>query len=378
MKLDSIQISQFRNLTDVDLSPSPSLNLVYGDNGSGKSSILEAIHFLGFGRSFRTSKPKHVIQEGKSEFSVFAKCSSESLEGEQRQSRRLGIGRNAKEEFTCSIDGQRSNRIADLVSLLPVQIFTPQSIDYMIGSPSARRKFLDWGLFHVEHSFADLSKSYQRLLKQRNALLKKLFRESKSVGAKSSEVKAQIDYWDTQYALLGEQINAKRISYANDINKEFSEVITHFLPEFSFQISYYTGWDSAHSLRTQLDSKFEQDLKFGNSSCGPHKADLRIKTHDGVPAFEVLSRGQLRMLVAALQIAQTRILNAHSDNSGVFLLDDIGAELDDNHRQIFISHLMKTNTQVFITAIEKGQFSLSAEAYNKKMFHVKHGHVIEE
>jgi DNA replication and repair protein RecF len=248
----------------------------------------------------------------------------------------------------------------------------------MVGSPSARRKFLDWGLFHVEHSYGEVIRSYQRLLKQRNALLKKLVRSSRSIGNQSIDTRSQIDYWDTQLSILGEQINDRRLSYVKQLNKEFSEVIRHFLPEFSFQISYYSGWDISLSLHSQLESKFEQDLKFGNTSSGVHKADLRIKTDGGVAAFEVLSRGQLRMLVAALQLSQTKILNRQGDNCGVFLLDDIGAELDDKHRQVFISSLMKTNTQVFITAIEKGQFSLTAETYNKKMFHVKHGHVIEE
>ena len=377
MKLDSIQISQFRNLTNVTLSPSPELNLVYGDNGSGKSSILEAIHFLGFGRSFRTSKPKHVIQEGNTEFNVFAKCSySDSNTSESE--RKLGISRNVKEEFTCSIDGERSHRISDLVALLPVQIFTPQSIDQMIGSPSSRRKYLDWGLFHVEHSYGELSRSYQRLLKQRNALLKKYSKESRRSVEAANELKAQIQYWDKQFIALGEQINSKRIAYLDSLKIVFSQVADQFLPEFCFEITYYSGWDKSQSLESQLTNKFEQDLKFGHSTSGPHKADFRIKNQDGVPAFEVLSRGQLRMLVAALQLSQTKTLSSQTSNSGVFLLDDIGAELDENHRQIFIRHLLQTNTQIFVTAIEKEQFSLPTEVYNKKLFHVKHGHVVEE
>ena len=377
MKLDSLQINQFRNLTNVNLSPSPELNLVYGDNGSGKSSILEAIHFLGFGRSFRTNKPKHVIQEGHSEFNIFANCSL-SQTTSAKSSRKLGISRNSKEEFICSIDGERSSRISDLVALLPVQIFTPQSIDQMIGSPSSRRKYIDWGLFHVEHSYGELSRSYQRLLKQRNALLKKFSKEARGSIDKANELRSQIEYWDKQFTTLGEQIDKKRIQYLDTIKQVFTEIAAEFLPEFSFEITYYSGWDKAQSLESHLTSRLEQDLKFGHSSSGPHKADFRIKNQDGVPAFEVLSRGQLRMLVAALQLSQTKTLNVQTSDCGVFLLDDIGAELDENHRQIFIRHLMQTNTQIFVTAIEKEQFSLPTEVYNKKLFHVKHGHVIEE
>ena len=160
MKLDKVQISQFRNIESATIYPSAHLNVVIGQNGSGKSSFLESLHYLGFGRSFRTNKHRHVIKSGLSQFSVFAECSDIN-----NDNHKIGLMRKNKDEFLCSINGKRSQRIADLVSQIPVQIFTPQSTELLLGSPSNRRKFLDWGLFHVEQSFFNLSLNYSKILK---------------------------------------------------------------------------------------------------------------------------------------------------------------------------------------------------------------------
>ena len=163
MKLDVVQVRHFRNLTEVSFSPSHQLNFIVGDNGSGKSSLLEAIHFLGFARSFRTTKHRNVIQQGQSSFTVF--CESYSgTEGQQK----LGISRSINDSFTVSVNGVKSLRVSELVSKLPVQIFTPQSSDLLLGSPKLRRRYLDWLLFHVEHSFYSVSNVYQKVLRHKN------------------------------------------------------------------------------------------------------------------------------------------------------------------------------------------------------------------
>lgn len=374
MKLDALQVNHFRNIENLSISPSPSLNLVYGENGSGKSSLLEAIHFLGFGRSFRSSKAKHIIKQGESAFTLHAKCSYEQNNG----SRALGLQRSLDDSVICSIDGERSRKVSELVALVPVQVFTPQSIELVIGAPSLRRSFLDWGLFHVEQSYRNLNRNYQKVLRHRNALLKKIQKSGATFGSNNTASQnEEIHYWTTQLGLLGKEIDIKRKGYWTRFLPEFERLIGQFLPEFSLELSYYSGWDSTSELSQQLERKASSDIRFGFTSLGPHKADFRIKS-DGKPASEILSRGQLRMLVAALQLAQAKHLYAELSEGGIFLLDDIGAELDETRRGLFVEELVSTNTQVFITAIEVSQFSLPASINNKKVFHVKHGHVIEE
>ncbi|MDC0601702.1 DNA replication/repair protein RecF [Aliiglaciecola sp.] len=365
MKLGTVQIQHFRNLKNVDISPSPTLNFIIGQNGSGKSSFLEALHYLGFGRSFRTSKHKNVIQYEQQRFSLF------TLSNIASGTLKLGMSRGADDSLLVSVNGNKSTRMSELVSHIPIQIFTPQSSDLILGSPSLRRKFLDWGLFHVEHSFIASSQNYQKLVKNKNALL----RRNRSTDDKSFS--NQMAFWDKQIAIEGESLTLYRKNYLNSIEGHLNSNLLHFLPEFSIEISYHRGWEKDTDLYDSIIKKSDKDIKNGFLSVGPHKADLKLRTN-GVDVAETLSRGQLRMLVAALQLAQIQYLKERTDKSCVFLLDDIGAELDETKRELFVDQLVDIDSQLFITAIEKSQLPFIEKYKNKKMFHVEHGQMREE
>ncbi len=362
MKLDRVQITRFRNLSSVSFSPSPSLTIIKGVNGSGKSSLLEALYYLGFGRSFRTNKHGSVIQHDEEAFSVFSSCKND--DGDVLK---LGIQRSRNESFTCSINGQHSTKLSDLVSLVPIQLFTPQSTDLIIGSPAERRRFCDWGLFHVKHQFQLLSAQYAKFLKHRNALLKQ----------QANLMAPENQYWESQFAELGERLTEAREEYVSGIVPIFREYAKEFLPNFEVDLSYYKGWEKDLSLSESLVKKRDYDGKIGHTSSGPHKADLRLKVN-GVNAQELLSRGQLRMAVAALQMSQTRLFNTSTQRKSIFLLDDVGAELDADKREQFIDGLLDMDTQVFVTAIESSQLAFIQKYNEKKMFHVEHGSVKEE
>ncbi len=362
MKLDRVQLTHFRNISSAVLSPSRSLTVISGKNGSGKSSLLEAIFYLGFGRSFRTNKHKSVIQNEQDAFSIFAS----GIDDDERTFK-VGLERRTTEQFTCSVNGEHSHRLADLVSLIPVQLFTPQSTDLVIGSPSERRKFVDWGLFHVEQSFHSLFLTYSKLLKQRNALLKQ----------QASLTAPQHGYWQEQLVATGEKLNLLRQGYIEALKPIFNAISSEFLPEFSVEISYYKGWEKDASLSEALARKQDYDLRVGHTSVGPHKSDVRFRVN-GINAQEILSRGQLRMAVAALQLSQTALFSKQTNRKSIFLLDDVGAELDLDKRERFIDGLLNMDTQIFVTAIETQQLEFVDKYNDKKMFHVEHGHVAEE
>jgi DNA replication and repair protein RecF len=360
MKLDRVQITQFRNMDTVSFTPNANLNVFLGENGSGKSSILEAIHYLGFARSFRTTKHKNVIRQGQASFTVF--CAVTEADKKQK----FGISRATDDSCEISINGQKSRKATDLVSFLPIQIFTPQSSDLLLGAPKLRRRYLDWLLFHVEQSFNQDSGLFAKSLKQINALYK------------NRDQTAAASYWQDIFCKYGEVITQYRQQVLdNSLLSLINCNLKEFLPEFSFEISYYRGWDKDSSLAESLARAKDKDLRNGFVSVGPHKADLRVKTL-GVAAHEVLSRGQLRMLVAAMQLAQTEYLHSQTDKSSVFLLDDIGAELDEEKRRLFIARLNTVDTQLFVTAIEGKQLEFLQSYHNKKVFHVEHGQVREE
>jgi DNA replication and repair protein RecF len=265
-----------------------------------------------------------------------------------------------------NINGQKSKRATDLASHLPIQIFTPQSSDLLLGAPKLRRRYLDWLLFHVEQSFNLDFQVFNRSLKQLNALYK------------SSHSEQGLGYWNQTFCEKGEEISARRASLLNEqlivlINANLKD----FLPEFSFEISYYRGWEKGHTLSEAVLKNRLRDQKNGFVSVGPHKADLRLKIQ-GVNAHEVLSRGQLRMLVAGMQLAQTQYLHEKTAKTSIFLLDDVGAELDEEKRKVFISRLNTSDTQLFVTAIEAKQLEFLNNYSDKKVFHVEHGQVREE
>jgi DNA replication and repair protein RecF len=362
MKLDVVQIHNFRNLEDVAFRPSHKLNFLIGDNGSGKSSLLEAIHYLGFARSFRTSKHKNVIQHEHSNFTVFCELIDDG------QPFKLGFSRAKDDTFSLSINGIKSLKVAELVSRIPVQIFTPQSSDLLVGSPKLRRRYLDWLLFHVEQAFYGKANNYQKIVKHKNALLRK--------GSVAN--REESTYWDQQFVVLGEELSEYRSNLLElSLRPLILSNLQRFLPEFCFEISYYKGWEKDLGLQQSLKKNDEKDRRNGFTSVGPHKADLRINI-DGVVAHEVLSRGQLRMLVAALQLAQTQHLFSYNGKTSVFLLDDVGAELDALKREVFIDELLASNAQLFVTAIERQQLGFIEKYNDKKMFHVEHGQVREE
>ena len=364
MHITELRLHQFRNFTSLAISPSSSFNLIYGLNGAGKSSVLEALHLLGFGRSFRTTKANTIVQEACKDASSFCRYNDA---GEQKT---LGINRNKELGFSFSIDGEKTRRISDLARRLPIQIFTPQSSDLILGAPMLRRRFVDWLLFHVEQSFYQANRHYSSAISQRNALLKQMYNRG------SAAFKAQ-DVWAPILVEQGESITSFRKDYIKALNVELKALYAEFNPDVDIELRYNQGWDASQSLEESMEHKLERDLMRGSSSSGPHKADIQFLL-SGKPASEYMSRGQLRVLVSLLLIAEVRVLKQKTGKSCIFLVDDIAAELDQKTREFFLDTIVSEDAQVFVTAIEKEQLSFAEKYNNKKVFHVKQNHVAEE
>lgn len=364
MHIKELKLDSFRNFSTLSFSPNSNLNIIYGENGAGKSSILEAIYVLSFGRSFRSSKLDSIVNYETSQATAYCQFQ------ENDKIRKLGYSRLKSTGNTISIDGSKTSRISEIARIIPVQLFTPQSSDLIIGAPVGRRRYIDWLLFHVEHEFNDINKKYLKCMQQRNALLKLFdFHDSKLF--------SEQDVWLDQLAELGEKITNFRKHYIDLLNVEISVLFEQFYPELKFSMRYNTGWDKDKSLKDCMLSKVERDLFRGSCGYGPHKADIQFIVSEK-SASEFLSRGQLRLLVSVLLLAEVKVLNRIKNKNTIFLIDDISAELDEDKREKFINAILENDAQVFITAIEKQQVSFLDKYKNKKMFHVKHNHVKEE
>lgn len=358
MRFKKLVGNEFRNFSSFALDPSEKINLIYGPNGSGKTSLLEAIYLFGFGRSFRPGGYKPLIKEGTDKFTLFAEVMSE---GSNKSASRFGLSRHLQGQQQLRINGQSNVRLAELARNIPVQLFTPESVEVILGGPGSRRQLLDWGVFHVEHSFFSLWANYSKVLKHRNQLLKR------TKDKKTSEDR----YWREQLSYYGEQITDLRQSYVLELTKYLQEMTQSFLPDVTLDVSLRVGWDSAKSLPEALDSALVTDARYGHTSVGPHKADLAVSA-DGSPAKERLSRGQLKVVVASLKLAQAEFYRQKRDENCVIVVDDLSSELDQLNQEIFCRLLENTDNQVFITSVNPDDIRDKFKQ-EPKMFHVEHG-----
>jgi DNA replication and repair protein RecF len=355
MQINKIEITQFRNLTSLSFSPSPSLTVVSGSNGSGKSSILEAICYLATGNSFRTTRLSNIISQDFDCFTLFAEISNSAAHT-------IGIKRCRDLNHKTRIDGCDIYRRSDLVQQLPLQVISPESISLLLDGSEGRRNFIDWALFHVEHSFYYHLSNYSRALKQRNALLK-------------SMNLSELSYWDPLLLEHGEVITRLRQSYVDSIYPLFNEYIERLLPGLLVSLDYRCGHTSVLTFGESLSASREIDIKLKHSTVGPHRADLSVKT-EGSKAVDILSRGQLKLVVIALKLAQISHLRSVTSKTPIILIDDLAAELDIAHRHLLMETVNIFGGQLIVTTPDIALIDCQ-EWPEKKMFHVERGLIKE-
>ncbi|MDA3978002.1 DNA replication/repair protein RecF [Gallibacterium sp. AGMB14963] len=336
MALSQLNIQHFRNLKAVSLTLNSGFNFLIGHNGSGKTSLLEAIYFLGHGRSFKSSVIGRVIQYEQPAFTLFAKIE------DQQSSWSVGLQKTRQGESTIRINGEDGNKISDLAHLLPMQLITPEGLTLINGGPSYRRAFLDWGLFHLEPGFHQLWSMMNRLLKQRNAALQQV------------NDYAQIKIWDQQLYQIALQISQWRQQYADALKAEINATCQLFLPEVEIDTQFYQGWAKESDYAEILETNFQRDQAIGYTMSGPQRADFKFKAN-GLPAEDILSRGQLKLLMCALRLAQGEHLMQQQQRRCIFLIDDFASELDPNKRALLAQRLKESQSQVIITAITPEQ-----------------------
>jgi len=356
MRFNKVEISRFRNLLSTSFHPSPSLNLITGANGSGKSSLLEALYYLATGSSFRTHRLSHIIHQQHDCFILFAECSN------AHHSHRVGLKRCKDLIHHTRLDGHEITKRSELVQLLPLQVLSPESINLLVEGSDHRRSFIDWALFHVEHSFHYHLSHYQRALKQRNALLK-------------SDNLNSLHQWDAQLVEHGEVIDTFRTRYLDSIKVDVDQILAQLLPDITLEMQYRSGWSKELNLVEALSQSRENDRKLRYTTVGPHRGDFVVKS-DGVKVADLLSRGQLKLIVIALKLAQISTLQTVSGKLPIILVDDLAAELDVTHRATLLLQLKALSTQIFVTTpdIELIDHSQWAE---RKVFHVEHGDLQE-
>lgn len=351
MHITKLKISNLRNLRSVELEPHPALNLLYGPNGAGKTSILESIVVLSRGRSFRTKLAEELIGNTSDTFNVFA-----LLNDHDGKTTRVGLERSSR-HWRARKDGEELSRISQLTRALPVVLMEPNSHLLVSGAPEARRKFLDWGVFHVEQPFLKVWRDFSRVLKQRNAALR--FRQTElleSIDVVFSETGIQLGRLRRSHLL---EVAAKVQTLLEELHSGLRDV----------RIEYRNGW-SGNSLNEALANGMEKDLLRGSTGSGPHRADISM-TYEETSARAILSRGEQKILAAALLLSQAEII-ARRNHVPVVLLDDLASEFDEEHYASVLSRALKTGGQVWVSGTRE-----IVPDHDHRMFHVKHGEVRE-
>lgn len=326
--LASLNIHHLRNLDALYLTPHPRFNFFHGANGSGKTSILEAIYLLGSGYSFRTRETAPLVQQGQSTLTVFSKTHAQDS---------ISIQKHLNGATAVRLNQQPCQRSSELAYLLPCLVFYHDLFQIIDAGPTVRRSILDWGLFHVEHAYHGLWKEYRSVLKQRNALLRQ--RDSN---------RQHYLPWDKLLVDLAYAIDPLRQSYFQKWADNFQLFLAQ-LTDTPCQIRFDKGWDrkeTGKSLQTILAEQFEQDLQRQYTYAGPQHADILFDSVS-LKARQHLSRGQQKIILIALKLAQAHML----PKPCVYLMDDITIELDQAHIQRLFSSLANLPGQFFLTSV---------------------------
>lgn len=362
MSLLRFQLHHLRNIESAELELGPSCNFLIGPNASGKTSVLEGISVLATGRSFRTRQFSSVVSHGFSATTVHGRV-------QQPDGRVLDYGvERAKSGQRFRISNEQVKSLAELAALLPFQVITPEVSELLLGGPKNRRRFLDWGLFHVEPGFHAHWVRYRKLLRQRNAALRSSAFDQRLLRSWESDFAHSACVLTAAYQGYVEQLRTELLSFAAGAWQEWAEVELVFEP----------GWEmdqtaDAAAFTQQLRQQEARDRQRGFTSVGPHEAEIRIRVA-GHPAREVLSRGQTKLLSILLMLIQAQQLGVSRQGRVLLLLDDLAAELDLENRARVLAEVERGALQAVITGTQ--QAALDAEVgQDCRKFHVEHGQV---
>ena len=353
--IEKLSVTAVRNIYGLEFEPGPTINILHGENGSGKTSILESIHLLASGRSFRTNRLEPLINGAEDEAIVFARL---------RDGKEIGLSKSRRKKHHLRFRSENQSSWESVARELPCQILDSNSFLLLEGGPKSRRQFLDWGVFHVEHSFVENWRRTKKSIANRNLLLKQ-----------RSPDFAQIEAWDSELCLAAREVHIAREKYFEVFLPLFLELYRKMNGEYAdaLHIQYERGWEAGKELEYILMVGRDVDIRYGSTQCGPHRADLTFRIGRN-KAVDILSRGQQKILVSTMKIAQGLLLSQALDRNCIFLIDDLPSELDHDNRAAILGQLVSMGGQIFVTCVEiAGILDSLPDQPNLETFHVERG-----
>jgi DNA replication and repair protein RecF len=370
LSLSDLTIDDLRCIERAELQFHPGHNLIWGGNGSGKTSLLEAIFLLGRGRSFRTRNSERLIRHGRERLVVFGRTVGDSEAGAGAETAGKGDGNDARsptqalgvqvsraDGTVARINGATAGSLTGLTQVFAVQVIDPGVHKLVEEGSHRRRRWMDWAVFHVEHQFGEWWLRYSRALKQRNAALR--------------TQPDQAAIWDSELARLGELVAESRRRFVEELLPYWRESVLA-LSGIEPELHYFKGWAQDASLAEALVSSRARDKAKRVTHPGPHRADVFIRLN-ARPAREVLSRGQQKLVAVAMTLAQLNLLQQATQTTPTLLLDDPAAELDGDHLRRFIEQVMRLRSQLVLTSLHPESQLFGTP---NRVFHVEQGRVL--
>lgn len=355
MRLQTLRVDGLRCLREVDLVPAAGFNLVLGPNGSGKTSLLEAIHLLSHGRSFRSGGQALLTARDRDAYTIYAELVIDS----GTVMHRIGMG-HSREGWQLRCDGERMTSLGAVIRHCASVCFEPGSHALISGTSLERRRYLDWGVFHVEHHFLDAWQRYQRALRQRNVLLR------------SGASDVELDGWEQQMAQTGESIDEQRRAYCERLLPLIQAEASQLVPMLgALDLRFHSGWAAGQDLAQALRDARERDRQRGHTGIGPHRADWRLR-FEQASHHEQLSRGQEKLTALACVLAQAELYAEDCGERPLICLDDLASELDLAHQSRLIQRLLDSTSQIWVTGTESPR---ALRDHAEAMFHVEHGRI---
>jgi DNA replication and repair protein RecF len=352
VSLDEFSVENVRCLKQAHLALHSGHNLIWGSNASGKTSLLEAVFLLGRGRSFRTRSSERLIRHGESFLRVFGKLASGS--GSGLLQRPIGIEVSKKDGTTAKVAGAFVQSLAELSRAFAVQVIEPGAHKLIEEGAQRRRRWMDWAVFHVEPNFIEVWSRYARALKQRNTALR--------------TAPDQAAIWDPELVRLGEQISHLRRDFMTRLQPYWQESVRE-LTGLDVELYYGQGWAADTTLADALTAGRERDVARGVTHAGAHRADIVVRLERGL-ARETLSRGQQKLVAAAMTLSQLNLIRELTGTVPTLLLDDPAAELDRTRLTRFVDQVRRLQCQLIVTSLSP---EISLFGTPDRVFHVEQG-----
>ncbi|MBR5156545.1 MAG: DNA replication/repair protein RecF [Clostridia bacterium] len=357
MYIEHLSLKNFRNYKNEEFSFIPHTNILYGENAQGKTNALEAVYLFSIGKSFRTTQDRELIRFGEET----ARAELVFSDNKRQQKIEIILRRDKKKQI--KINGVVIHKLSELVGRLNVVLFCPEELGLVKEGPNVRRRFLDIALSQLRPNYYHLLGLYNKVLEQRNNLIKKIKFQNASSLADTMFV------WNEKLATYGVQIAAYRSEFVKLLEGYAKKVHSEICGE-ELLVEYRTRVGTKEDFLEKLNNNLDKEIEQGYTLYGPHRDDIYLAV-SGKDAKNFASQGQQRTIVLSLKLAQADLLFEETGEYPVLLLDDIMSELDSGRRAYLAGKILNKQAVITCTDVEQNLKTDTA-----KTIHIKSGAIL--